>query len=226
MIQQHCYVMKDNVSDSKYSSGITKDFAVERLLPLCFYHPSKKKQALRVPAEEFPKTLIFACFPEGKSVICQTVYTESGFFVHQYVADKFEKFDIYNASFMNGIDQNQKLQALAALPQNEEKNAEETVGPLPFDEARLLQLAGVLKNKLKAYVILPDLEWVRPMLMWLHDNVDEPFGFVTHSRETIANEFLNLIFIEKGSLQVGEPSLGGEFVFDFDSGSFSENLPN
>jgi len=216
-------MMKNGLSDSRWSSGLAEGFIAEKLLPLCFYHPSKKKQALRVPVEEFPKSLIFACFPEDKMVIGQTIYTESGFFVHQYVADKFEDFDIYNVRFLRDFEQ--KLEALEALPL-EDENAEELVGPLPFDDSRLLQLAGVLKNKLKAYVILPDLVWVKPMLMWLHDNVDEPFGFVTHSREAITNEFLNLIFIERGSLQVGEPSLVGEFVFDFDSGSFSENLPD
>jgi len=222
MIQQHCFIVKDGIGESVYSTGLSEEFITKRLLPLCFYHTSKKMQALRVPAEEFPKSLIFACFPENKMMIGQTIYTENGFFVHQYISDKFDNFDIYKACFLRDLDR--KLEELVILPL-EESVIEEAVGPLPFDEARLSQLAGVLKNKLKAYVILPDMEWVRPMLMWLCKQVDEPFGFTTHSREAISEEFLSLIFLSKGSLHVEEPSLTGEFVFDFDSGSFSENLP-
>jgi len=210
------------------SPGLTDDFITEKLLPLCFYHPSKKRQALRIPVEEFPRALNFIRFTDGSAVISQTVYIEDGYFTHQYIFDEPIPTSIvptlYDAFFLTSSDWEQ-LEELDSLPLLNELITDTAVASLPFDEMRLMQLVDLLKFNEKAYVILPDLHWVQPMLTWLFEMTEgASFGFTTYSREAIENKFINLVFLEKGSLDVCD--LPNDFVFDFDSSKFSENLPS
>ena len=232
MIQQHCYSKTEEKSGTAARSpGLSEDFIAEYLLPLSYYHPSKKMQALRVPAEEFPRALSLAYFPGGEMVISQTVYTEPGFFTHQYIFNEsLPELAIpllYHTLFLTATDWDQ-LEELETLPLIEQKSSDINAGPLPFDDMRLMQLADILKAGRKAYVILPDLEWVRPMLTWLYNHLPEntAFGFTTYSREPVNNNFLQLVFLEKGSMQFDDPGLQQDYVFDFDSGNFSKNLPS
>ena len=242
MIQQHCYTKAKKGYDTvACSPGLSEAFVKERLHPFCDYHPSRILQAKRVPAAEFPRALTVIQFPEKKMLLGQTIYVEPGptggestFFTHNYVLPRPDKLlpeDIghmlYRTVFLTESDWEQ-LPELEELPLH--KGETPSVGPLPFDKKRLLQLIYVLLEAVtgtrKVYVVLPDLEWVNPMLMWLYSQLPHPaqqaLGFTTYSRKTENKKFLHLIFMDKGSLDPDEDSL--DYFLDFDSGYFSKNM--
>lgn len=279
-IQQHCYTRSKRGLFSQSagydtvarSAGLTEDFIKSRLHPFCYYHPSKTLQALRVPAEEFPRALTVIQFPEGLMLLGQTVYVNSDFtgqrptfFTHNYILPRPAVLTpgligtmLNFTVFLTETDW-EKLTELEELPrhfdqtcrtethtteQNDCQSVTEgcppqpgttctNIGPLPFDEGRLRQLVyGVLEAIMgtkKVYVILPDLEWVYPMLMWLYSHLPasaaQILGFTTYSREPENKKFLHLVFVEKGILSLTDSQITRDYVFDFDSGLFSESLP-
>ncbi|MCL2400044.1 MAG: hypothetical protein FWC91_09945 [Defluviitaleaceae bacterium] len=254
MIQQHCYTKTKQGIFNKHegydtvarSPGLTESFIKERIHPFCFYHPSRLLQAKRVPAEEFPRTLNIVHFPEGQMLIGQTIYVESDytnqhstFFTHNYILPKPENLSPENigtmlcrTNFLTETEWDQLLE-LKELPLHD-SIATGTVGPLPFDQHRMQQLIYVLLDAIlgikKVYVILPDLVWVRPTLMWIYDQLPkdaaQTLGFTTYSREPEKKQFLHLIFMEKGSILPGDARVKDDYILDFYSGYFSENLPD
>ena len=229
------------------SPGLTEAFIKKRIHPLCFYHPSRIRQAKRVPAEEFPKALCITHYPEGQMLIGQTVYIEldytgknSTYFTHNYILPKPTSLFpenigaiLYRTNFLTETKLDQ-LSELEELPLHESIESG-TVGPLPFDINRIQQLIHALIDVIKehheqkkVYVVLPDLGWVRPVLMWLYShlpkNTAQALGFITYSREPEKKQFLHLVFMEKGSILPGDARVKDDYVFDFYRGYFSENL--
>jgi len=252
MIQQHCYTKTAHGIFSKaegydtvaYSQGLSKSFIEGHLHPLCRYQPSRTLQALRVPAEEFPRALAVAHLPEGQMILSQTTYVESDFsgrqstfFAHNYILSRpdclsSEKIGVmlYQVLFLTETEWDH-LPELECLPLHDAKF--ETVSHLPFDEVRLQQLIWALSEAVagskKVYVILPDLEWVKPMLLWLYGQLSHDtalaLGFITYSREPVKDEYLHLAFMDKGSLKLDDPEIVRDYIFDFDQGYFSLDLP-
>ena len=240
-IEQHCYARArrglfrqsegyDTVARSK---GLTESFIKEWLHPYCYYHPSRIMQAKRLPESEFPKALTVVRLPEGLMLIGQTVYVEadftgqrSAFFTHNYVLEAEEDFCPSTLCKLNFITDwaGEELHQLEKLPLHD--GPAETIGPLPFDENRLRQLVEAINlsavGTKKVYVILPGLDWVFPMLMWLYGHLPQEtlrvLGFTTYAREPVNKKFLHLIFMESGSL--GDTKLEWDYVFDFDTGYF------
>jgi len=253
MIEQHCYTRAakglfrksagyDTVARS---AGLDESFIKERLHPFCYYHPSKTLQALRVPAEEFPRSITLVHFPNGKMLLGQTVYLESDFtgqrptfFTHNYVMPNPEALTpevigamLYKTAFLTETEWEQ-LPVLEELPSYEIKGV--PVGEIPFDDMRLRQLLYVLLEAVngakKVYVIVPGEEWVYSMLMWLYSRLPADaaniLGFTTFNREPENKKFLHLIFMGEGSLSPNDARVERDYVFDFDSKNFSDNLPD
>ena len=230
------------------SAGLAEGFIKSHLHPFCYYHPSKALQALRLPAEEFPRALTVVQLPnqegqEGQMLLGQTVYVESDFtgqrstfFTHNYVLNRPDNLAeaigpmLYNTVFLTSSEW-EELPELNELPIHEEKEVLKP-GQLPFDEDRLWQLVCAVMEAVagakKVYVVLPDSHWVRPMIMWLYNRLPglaaDNLGFTTYSREPENKKFLHLIFMEQTDLDKFE-KLERDYVLDFDSGYFSKNLP-
>ena len=248
-IQQHCYTraarglfrQSEGYDTVARSEGLSEAFIKERLYPFCFYHPSRIMQAKRVPAEEFPRAHTVIQFPNNLMLISQTIYVESDFtgqrhtfFTHNFVLLRPENFSpalLNRLHFATSSDWDQ-LPELDELPLIEEDIDEILAGPLPFDGYRLRQLAYVLLEAVvgvkKVYVVLPGLDWTIPMLMWIYNRLPaaalQHLGFTTYSREPLNMKFLHLVFVENGALEQKDIEYG--YVFDFDTGYFSENLPD
>ena len=246
MIQQHCYTraqrglfrQSEGYDTVARSDGLTEAFIKERLHPFCYYHPSRILQAKRVPAAEFPRAFTVVQFPEGSTLIGQTVYVETDFtgqrptfFTHNYVmpqaeAGSFAPCLLKRLYFFTESDWDQ-LPELDTLPMNDgEANVADEPGPLPFDEARLLQLvdaiADAVSGSRKVYVAFPSSCWIFPVLTWLYDRLPEDvlqvLGFTTFSREPVNKKFLHLIFMDKGCM--GDVRSEWDYVFDFNTGRF------
>jgi len=205
------------------SSGLSDKLIEEHLHPLCYYHSSRKLQALRLPVEEFPRNLIVAHLPGGQIVFGQSVCTQEGFFCHQFISESMPVSlilpTLYHALFLTSTVW-EELQELDGLPLMESELA--SVGPLPFDAAELERLAEVLEVEGKARnrtcVILPDQDWIRPVLMWLYNHLSEgaasTLGFSTYNRYPPESPLLRLVFLEKGHMH------NCSDIFDVDKGAF------
>jgi len=252
MIQQHCYtkarcglfLQSEGYDTVACSPGLMEPFIKARLHPFCRYQPSRTLQVLRVPAEEFPRALTLVHFPEGLMLLGQTIYRESdfsgqqsAFFTHHYVMPKPERLSsiemgimLYKVLFLTETEWDH-LPELEDLPLYDAEV--ESVAPLPFDRERLQQLIYTLLEAVagtkKVYVTLPDMAWVKPMLLWIYSQLPSDIslllGFTTYSRELMNEKYLHLVFMDKGSFHLEDPAIAGDYVFDFDSGFFSSNLP-
>ena len=204
-------------------------------------------QAKRVPAEEFPRSYTVIHFPDNLTLIGQTVYVESdytgqrsAFFTHNFLVPRqenppFSPDILSKMIFLTDTDWNE-LPELDTLPFHENDPNDEKAdqsGPLPFDENRLMQLLYVIldavNGAIKVYVILPGLDWTIPMLMWIYSQLPEPaakaLGFTTYAREPVNLKYLHLIFMDKGTIPPGDAIIERDYVFDFEAGYFSKNLP-
>jgi len=239
MVQQHCYTRDKTEARS---NGLSDNMIKTQMHPFCFYHPSKVLQALRLPAEEFPRVLTVVQFPDGKMLLGQTIYVESRasgqrptFFTHNYLLPGLQSVSpeaidllLHRTIFLTETEWDH-LPELEYLPMDESLSKAESVGPLPFDKVRTQQLVAALTESVagmrKVYVMLPDIEWVPPLLMWIYSRLPQTaaqrLGFTTYCREPVNKEHLHLMFMEKGSLRSDDVLVKGHFVFDFDSGSFS-----
>lgn len=252
-IQQHCYTRSpkglfrksEGYDTVARSNGLPEDFITERLHSFCYYHPSRLMQAKRLPSEEFPRAVTVVHFPEGLTMIGQTVYVEadytgqrSTFFTHNYVIPScnpvvqefcptlLNKLDFFTSTCW------EHLHELDELPYHQEAEIA-SLGPLPFEERRLRQLIYTLLESItgtkKVYVSLPGQDWVMPVLMWLYEHLPSDaaklLGFTTYSREPENKKFLHLTFIDKGCININDQALERDYIFDFDSGNFSANLP-
>jgi hypothetical protein len=254
MIQQHCYTKSQKGLFRKSagydtvarSDSLSEEFIKERLHPFCYYHPSKALQALRVPAVQFPRALRVIQFPDGQMLLGQTVYIEADytgqrptFFTHNYLLPRPDDLSpkametmLRNTIFLTRTEWGH-LPELKELPVFESAGRGDPVGPLPFDELRLARLVAAVMEAVagtrKVYVLLPDPEWVIPVLAWLYSRLPgaavPALGFCSYSREPENKKYLHLIFMEKGSLLTDDPRVEGDFVFDFDSGNFSPAIP-
>jgi len=227
MVQQHCYSMTEKGGKTvARSAGLSDKLIKEHLHPLCYYHPSRKMQALRLPIEEFPRNLMVAHLPDGHMLFGQSICTSEGFFCHQFITAKPIPLSLilptlYHALFLTSTAWDE-LPELDNLPLIEGEL--ESAGPLPFDSNELERLAELLEvetgevDSKRACVILPDQDWVRPVLMWLYSRLSEDaastLGFSTYNRQPPESPLLQLVFLEKGYVH------SCSNIFDFDKGAF------
>ena len=249
-IQQHCYTRakqglfrkSEGYDTVARSAGLDESFITTRLHPFCYYHPSRIMQAKRVPAEEFPRMLTVVHFPENLLMIGQTVYVEQDFtgqrttfFTHNFLVPRHNDFCpslLARIPFLTSTEWDE-LPELDSLPVLDLNNREKP-GPLPFDDARMYQLICALLDAVtgtkKVYVILPGLDWVLPVLMWLFERLPkeaaQTLSFTTYSREPENKKFLHLTFLDRGSILPGDSRVEHDYVFNFDENYFCPvNMP-
>lgn len=256
IVQQHCYTrakrglfrQSEGYDTVAHSAGLTESFIKERLHPFCYYHPSRILQAKRVSAAEFPVVRTVVHFPEGLTMLGQTVYVERdftgqrpAFFTHNLVLPSMPGFfpgmvnwSEFLTGWNGGLPNGELLSELESLPFTDP--APESEGPLPFDNDWLDELVEAVLESVagtkKIYVTLPGLDWVDPMLMWLYGRLPKEaaqiLGFTTYSREPVNKKFLHLVFMDRGSLDgTNIDKIERDYIFDFDNGFFHvpEPLP-
>ncbi|MDP4143309.1 MAG: hypothetical protein Q8936_02325 [Bacillota bacterium] len=164
------------------------------------------------------------------------------FFTHNYVipVDKRENFiaDVDKLLCLNGfnysydIDNGSKLEEVDDISIDKKQyishDTEELIEKLGIDEnifKKLLYACFIssAKNK-KIYIALDTSpskisiyakELLRFLLRGLPFELRRRLGFITYMREPKSKKFINIAFVEKGSLKETNPEVSAGFIFDF-----------
>ncbi|MET3290537.1 UNVERIFIED_CONTAM: hypothetical protein ABID98_003107 [Brevibacillus sp. OAP136] len=185
----------------------------------------------------------------GRSVYIGADFTgqRNTFFTHNYVIppsrrDEFLKAPakIFTAGGFVSHHQaegEKSLPELTAIPQNSLSQA----GPSPrqvlsqvgIDEKLFKQLLyavmSSITSKKKVYVILDaDVSEsslrARELLRVVYDalpyELRRHFGFMTYSSEPQSKKYINVMFVEKGSIRAGDQQIEKDFLFDFPNQRF------
>ncbi|MGO0060113.1 GAP1-N2 domain-containing protein [Brevibacillus fluminis] len=186
----------------------------------------------------------------GRSVYVGADFTgqRNTFFTHNYVIppsrrDEFLKVPakIFAAGGFvshHEAEGDKSLPELAAIPQNSLSQA----GPNPrqvlslegIDEKLFKQLLyaviSSITSKKKVYVILDaDVSEsslrARELLRVVYDalpyELRRHFGFMTYSSEPQSKKYINVMFVEKGSIRAGDQQIEKDFLFDFPNQRFA-----